>query len=102
MLHVTLLFPAVYKSNMVYLCRERMAAREKADATLAAAQMQSLQYQEQLRESQKQLAMTREQLHACQAKVENLEHQLQDSQDHLHQAAAELQVSCEGMQLVPA
>ena len=87
----------VNMSSLGILRRQHVAARKEADAAVASAQLQSMQHQELLAESHVQLTSTRGQLHACQAKLETLEQHFQNSQDHLHQATAELQVSCASM-----
>jgi len=74
------------------LHRQGAAAREEAEATLAAAKLQTEGVRQDLAASQAHLAQTRKELHAAQGKVDQLEQQCQDLQDQTHQQMAEIKV----------
>ncbi len=78
------------------LHRQGAAAREEAEATLAAAKLQTEGLRQDLVASQAHLAQTRKELHACQGKVDQLEQQCQDLQDQTHQQNAEIKVCMTG------
>ena len=72
--------------------RQGAAAREDAEATLAAAKLQTEGVRQDLAASQAHLTQTRKELHASQGKVDQLEQQCQDLQDQTHQQIAEIKV----------
>ena len=74
------------------LHRQGAAAREEAEATLAAAKLQTEGVRQDLAASQAHLRQTRKELHASQGKVDQLEQQRQDLQDQAHQQMAEIKV----------
>ena len=74
------------------LHRQGAAAREEAEATLAAAKLQTEGLRQDLAASQAHLTQTRKELHASQGKVDQLEQQCQDLQDQTHQQMAEIKV----------
>ncbi len=74
------------------LHRQGAAAREEAEATLAAAKLQTEGVRQDLAASQAHLAQTRKELHAAQGKVDQLEQQCQDLQDQTHQQMADIKV----------
>lgn len=71
------------------LHRQGAAAREEAEATLASAKLQTEGVRQDLAAH---LTQTREELHASQGKVDQLEQQCQDLQDRTHQQIAEIKV----------
>ncbi|KAA6418694.1 MAG: hypothetical protein FRX49_11347 [Trebouxia sp. A1-2] len=66
------------------------AAREEAEATLAAAKLQTEGVRQDLAASQAHLTQTRKELHASQGKVDQLEQQCQELQDQTRQQIAEI------------
>ena len=72
--------------------RQGVAAREEAEATLAAARLQTEGVRQDLAVSQAHLTQARKELHASQGKVDQLEQQCQDLQDQTHQEIAENKV----------
>ena len=74
------------------LHRQGAAAREEAQATLAAAKLQTEGLRQDLAASQVHLTQTRKELHASQGKVDQLEQQCQDLQDQTHQQMTEIKV----------
>ena len=74
------------------LHRQGAAAREEAEATLAAAKLQTEGVRQDLAASQAHLTQTRKELHASQGKVDQLEQQCQELQDQTRQQIAEIKV----------
>ena len=86
----------------LFAFRQGAAAREEAETSLAAAQLQTEGLRQELASSHSHLVQTRQELQFCQVKVDELEQQCQDLQDQNHQLSSDLQVTMSLLSMFPS